>query len=441
MGIPPARPALPRRRFLTGLGATALALGAGTGLAGCGSNTGRPSGGAASSAPAGTSDGPRPAVSQWYHEYGEDGVEAAVKRYAAAYEQASVSVRWNPGDYDKLASASLLTADVPDVFEYGNGPTLDMIRAGQVLDLTDVVGDAASQFSKPVLDAMSWEGRIYAVPQTVDMQLLFYRRSVLEKAGVAPPTTLAELTAAAKAVTTKDMGGFFAGNDGGVATLASMLVWAAGKEQLNAGSSGIGFDDADGYAAFAAYRDLATSGGLVRSASADWFDAAPLTNGETAMQWTGLWTLPDVQDKLGDDFGVVPFPAVGANGRPAVPFGSYGSIVAAKGKDPDAAKAFVRWLWVENEADQVDFSNSYGTHIPAKPALVPQATKIATGAGAEAARFVNELGHAPSKLWTPATSNALTAALTRVVTKNADPRTEIGQVAATARTEIARAKG
>jgi multiple sugar transport system substrate-binding protein len=237
------------------------------------------------------------------------------------------------------------------------------------------------------------------------------------------------------------MGGFFAGNDGGISTLAQMLVWSAGLEQLNADSTGIGFDDADGYAAFAAYRDLATSGGLVRSASADWFDAGPLTNGETAMQWTGLWTLPDVQEKLGDDFGVLPFPAIGTNGRPSVPFGAYASCIAAKGKDPQASAAFARWLWVDQEADQVDFSNSYGTHIPAKPALVPQADKLATGPGADAAKFVDELGHAPSKLWTPATSNAFVAALTRVVTKNADPRTEIGRVASTAKTEIARAKG
>jgi multiple sugar transport system substrate-binding protein len=442
MGIPSAPSGLPRRRFLSGLGASALVAGLGSaGLAGCGSNTGRPDAGSSSSASGGGSAGTRPALSQWYHEYGEDGVEAAVKRYAAAYEPASITVRWNPGDYDKLASAALLTADVPDVFEYGNGPTLDMIKAGQVVDLTEVLGDAASQFSKPVLDAMTWEGKVYAIPQTVDMQMVFYRKSVLEKAGVAPPQTFADLVAAAKAVRTKDMGGFFAGNDSGVAVLASMLVWAAGKEQLNADQTGIGFDDADGYAAFAAYRDLATSGALVKSASADWFDASPLTNGETAMQWTGLWTLPDVQEALGDDFGVLPFPAIGANGRPAVPFGSYGSIVSAKGKDPEAAKAFVTWLWVDSEADQVDFSNSYGTHIPAKPSLVPQATKIATGAGAEAAKFVDELGHAPSKLWTPTLSNALTSALTRVITKDADPRSEIQQVAATAKTEIARAKG
>ena len=219
-----------------------------------------------------------------------------------------------------------------------------------------------------------------------------------------------------------------------------MLVWSSGDELVNADQTGIGFDSVDAAQAFASYRFLSRSGGLVKSASADWFDASPLVNGETAMQWTGLWTLPDVQKGLGDDFGVLPFPAMESNGRQAVPFGSYGSIVTAKGKDPDAAKAFVKWLWVDQEADQVDFSNSYGTHIPAKPSLVPQATKIATGAGAEAARFVNELGHAPGKLWTPTLSNALTSALTRVITKDADPNTEIQQVAATAKTEIARAK-
>jgi multiple sugar transport system substrate-binding protein len=427
--------AIPRRRFL-GLGGS-LAAGA---LVGCGSNTGRPTASSSASGSNGPS-GPKPTLSQWYHEYGEDGVEAAVKKYAAAYDQASVTVKWSPGDYDKLVSAALLTSTVPDVFEYGNGPSLDMIKAGQVLDLTDTLGDAASQFSQPVLAAASWEGKVYGIPQTTDMQMLFYRKSVLSKAGVEPPKTMADLITAAKAVTTKDMGGFFAGNDGGAGVLTEMLIWSAGQEMINEAKDGIGFDNADGYAALAAFRDLRTSGGLLKSASKDWFDASPFTNGEAAMQWTGLWTLPDVKDALGDDFDVLPFPAIGSNGRQAVPFGAYASAVSAKGADPDAAKAFVKWLWVDQEDDQVDFANSYGTHIPAKPALVAKADKISTGAGASAAKFVDELGHAPDKLWTPAISQAMVGAVTNVITKNADPKSEIGKVASKAKGEIKRVNG
>lgn len=71
------------RRRLLAAGAGA-ALGAGLTTA-CGSNTGR----------GGGSSGPE--IRQWYHQYGEPGAERAVKRYAAAYRKADVSVQWRPG--------------------------------------------------------------------------------------------------------------------------------------------------------------------------------------------------------------------------------------------------------------------------------------------------------------------------------------------------------
>lgn len=428
--------AIPRRRFLA---ASAGLAAAAVGLSACGSNTGRPS--ASSSASASGSAGAAPvALSQWYHEYGEDGVEDAVKRYAAGYDRAKVTVKWNPGEYEKLVSTALLTAKVPDVFEYGNGPTLDMIKAGQVLDLTDTLGDAKSQFAPSVLAAMTWDDKVWAIPQTVDMQMLYYRPSLLQKAGVQPPQTFADLVSAARAVQTKDIGGFFAGNDGGNGVLGNLLIWAAGFEQINDDKTGIGFDDPAMYDALSQWRDF-SSNGVLKSASKDWFDAAPFINEETAMQWTGLWVLPDVQQAFGDDFGVLPFPALGSKGRQAVPFGAFSSCVSAKGVDPDAAKAFVKWLWVDSEADQVDFSNSYGTHIPAKPALAPQATKLATGAGAQAATFVTDFGHAPSLLWTPTVTQAYTDALSNITRKNADPQAEVAKVAAKAKADIARVNG
>jgi multiple sugar transport system substrate-binding protein len=427
--------AIPRRRFLALTGGLAAAA---AGLTACGSNTGRPEADSSPSASGGSSS--NVTLSQWYHEYGEDGVEEAVKRYAAAYDQAKVTVKWNPGEYEKLLSAALLTDKVPDVFEYGNGPTLDMIKAGQVVDLTDTLGSAKDQFAPSVLAAMTWDDKIWAIPQTVDMQMLYYRKSLLEKAGVQPPKTFAELVTTARAVQTKDIGGFFAGNDGGIGVLGNQLIWAAGLEQINADKTGIGFDDPAMYDGLTQFRDLSKDG-LLASASKDWFDAAPFVNEETAMQWTGLWVLPDVEKAFGDDFGVVPFPAIGASGRQVVPFGAFSACVSAKGVNPDAAKAFVRWLWVDQEADQVDFSNSYGTHIPAKPALVPQATKIAAGAGAEAAKFVTDFGHAPSLLWTPAILQAYTGALSNVVRKGSDPQKEIGGVVSKAQAEIKRVNG
>lgn len=418
------------RRNVLGLGASIAATAT---LAACGSNNPLESTSAAASSGA--------TLSQWYHEYGEDGVQEAVERYAAAYPNATVEVQWNPGEYMNLVTAALLTNDFPDVFESENGATLDMIQAGQVADLTELVGSAVSSFNPSVIKRMTFQDKLWAIPQTIDMQMLYYRPSLLEAAGVSAPTTFEELVAAAEALTTSDMGGFFAGNNGGWDLLANEFIWSSGNDQLNADRTAAGFLNADFYAAISAYAKFYKSKGLLKAASDDWYSAAPLVNNETAMQFGGLWSLPELQEALGDDIAVVPFPAIGSNGRPSVPFGAYGSCVAAKGAQVDAAKDFVKWLWVDQEADQVDFSNSYGCHIPAKPALVAKADKIATGPGAEAAAFVTDYGFTSDIMWTGAIGTAYSDAVSNCITKGNDPKDEFASVGETITAELKRISG
>ncbi len=429
-----------RRHFIgaaTGLAAAAV-------LTACGSNSGGVSTGSGSSSASGGSSSGSGKLIQWYHEYGENGVQEAVNRYAKDYKDAAVTVKWNPGsDYMKLVATTLLSGNgIPDVFESENGATLDMIQQGQVVDLTDVVGDDKDKFSKPVLDRMTYQGKIWAVPQVVDMQMLYYRKSVLEKAKVEPPKTFADLAAAAKAVKTSAMGGFFAGNDGGLGVLADLFIWSAGFDQLNSDDTDLAFMESNFFDAVNAYRDFSTSGGLLTSASKDWFDGSPFINGETAMQWTGLWALNDIKKKWGDDFGVLPFPAFGSAGRQAVPFGAYGSCAAAKGADNnvEGAKKFIKWLWVDQTDKQVDFANSYGTHIPARTDLVSKASQISDGAGKEAADFVDKFGHASDLLWTTTISDSFNAALTNVIKKKADAKKEFAAVQKTAQSELKRIK-
>jgi multiple sugar transport system substrate-binding protein len=112
-----------------------------------------------------------------------------------------------------------------------------------------------------------------------------------------------------------------------------------------------------------------------------------------------------------------------------------------QGCEPRRAKEFVKWLWGDQEEYQVDFPNSYGTHIPAKTPLAPRADKLASGAGAEAAKFVAEFGHGPDLLWTPGIQQAYTSALNNVVKKKADPEAEIAKVAETAQAGIKRVNG
>ncbi|GHE84087.1 sugar ABC transporter substrate-binding protein [Streptomyces longispororuber] len=409
------------RRTLLGTGA-ALGL-----LTACGSNTGRDGGG---------SGGEGPRLSHWYHQYGEAGTEQAVKRYAAAYDKADVRVQWRPGNYDEQTAAALLTASGPDVFEV-NGPTLDQIRGGQVVDLTDLLDGVKDDFNPVVLAPKTHEGRIWAVPQVVDMQVLYYRKSLLADAGLKPPGTLDELVDAAKELTTKKTKGLFLGNDGGAGVLGGTPLYAAGLS-LVTDDGEVGFDDPAAARALAKVRELYAAKSLLLGAPSDWSDPSAFVQELTAMQWSGLWALPAVRKAFGDDFGVLPFPADGPDGRPAVPVGAYGAAVSARTKHEQAAKEYVKWLWVDRTDHQRDFALSYGFHIPARRSLAAKADPLTEGPAADAVRYSTEHGYAEPLLWTPASRTAYQDALSRVIKSGANPERELRSVVRKVSAELSR---
>ncbi|MFI8927458.1 ABC transporter substrate-binding protein [Streptomyces sp. NPDC053474] len=411
------------RRTLLG---SAAALGT---LTACGSNTGRGGGG---------SGGKGPRLSHWYHQYGEAGTEQAVKRYAAAYGKADVAVQWRPGNYDEQTAAALLTKSGPDVFEV-NGPSLDQIRGGQVVDVTDLLDGVKDDFNPVVLAPKTYDGRIWAIPQVVDMQLLYYRKSLLADAGVEPPRTLDALVDAAKELTDKKTKGLFLGNDGGAGVLGGTPLYAAGLT-LVTDDGKVGFDDPAAARALAKVRELYRAKALLLGAPSDWSDPSAFVQGLTAMQWSGLWALPAVKKALGDDFGVLAFPADGPGGKPAVPVGAYGAAVSARTKHKDAAKEYVKWLWVDKTEYQRDFALGYGFHIPARLSLAKKADALAKGPAADAVRFSTENGHAEPLLWTPASRVAYQDALSRIIKSGANPESELRSVVRKVSAELTRVR-
>lgn len=412
-----------RRRLLAAGGGVALAAGL---TAACGSNTGRGGGGSG------------PAISQWYHQYGEPGTQQAVKRYAAAYKKANVAVQWRPGDYDRQTAAALLTDSGPDVFEV-NGPLLDQIQGGQVVDLTAEVEPVKDDFHQAVLAPKIWQDKIWGIPQVVDMQLLYYRKSLLKKAGVRPPQTLDELVDGAKKLSGKKTKGLFLGNDGGVGVLGGTPLFATGLSLIGPDGK-VGFDDPAAARTLGKIRQLYADKSLLLGAPTDWSDPAAFIQGLTAMQWSGLWALPQIKKALGDDFGVLPFPKDGSGGKPSVPVGAYGSAVSARSKRKAEAKAFTKWLWVDRTDYQQDFALSYGFHIPARISLAKKAQQLQSGPAADAVRLSTDHGYAEPLLWTTADRTAYQDALSRIIKDGASPESELKAVVRKVNAELQRVK-
>lgn len=412
-------PGVSRRAVLSSVGGLALA-GA---LSACG--------------PSDPTPGPRGDLNVWFHQYGEPGAQEALSRYAAEFPGKGARVRSFTENYEEQVVSALDDRTGPDVFEFSNGPTIDMILAGQVAELTDVLGDARSDFTPALLDRMTYQGRVYGIPQVTDTQLLVYRRSMLEQAGVVPPRTMDELVSAARVLNRGGVKGLFLGNSGGVDMLGGVLLWSSGHEYLTPDNEP-GFVDEDVAAGLRTMRDLFTSGDLLLNSPWDWANPTALIEGRTAMQWTGLWALPAIVDALGPDVGVRPFPAIGANGGASVPYGAFGSVVNAHG-DVSRAKDFAKWLWVERTDLQLDWAQAHGLHVPARRSLLPLATKLSTGLFNEAAQLVYSVGHPQTPLlWTRRSAAAYRSALERVIRGGEDAMVQLEAAATVVRKELER---
>ncbi|UBU18512.1 ABC transporter substrate-binding protein [Nonomuraea gerenzanensis] len=378
-------------------------------------------------APAGS--GAKITLTHWYHEYGEEGTQQAAMKYAADFTKANpdiaVKVSWIPGDYATKWTAAVLTPDGPDVYEV-NDVSPNMVKAGQVTAMDDVLGAEKADFNPKVLAPYTWGGQVYAVPMIVDPMLVFYRKSLFAKAGVGVPTSFAEFAAAARKLTQGKQKGLFVGNDG-VGPLGQMVPWSNGNLLID--DRDITYDDPKVVEALTAVKDLYDAKATLQGYSTDWWDPGALINGAAAMQWVGLWAVPGLTEALGDDFDAFALPPFGPGGQAVVNMGGWVQVVNGKSRNLEAAKKYVRWLWVENTAAQTDWSLAYGFHIPPRNSAAAKADKLNTGPAKTVMDAVAAHGIKQPALWTAEVRQPYTDAVTAIVKKDADAEKTLAEAA------------
>lgn len=413
------RTQLSRRGFLGG----SLMVAAGA-VVGCSTD---PTGGSPS--------GAKTTLNVWSHAYGETGTQQALTRYATEFTKAhpdiAVKVTWVPGDYTAKLNATLLTDAAPDVFEIGDF-TESLVRRGQAAALDDIYGSAKSDFNQGARDYVTVGGKLYGVKMIDDVMMLYYRKSALAKAGITPPRTFDELAAAAKALTTKSGKGLFVGNDG-IGETPALAVFSNGGELVAGGKAA--FASPQAVESVAALKRLHDDKSLLLGFTTDWWDPSAFTQNVVPMQWCGLWAMPAVKDALGDDFGVLPWPAFKPGGTPVVRVGGWTSCVNAKGRQVEAAKKFVQWLWIERTDLQKDWSESYGFHVPPRTSVAAKADKLTDGAAKETVELAARHGKNNPSTWNTAVSTLFSAAATRIV-GGGDAARLLAEAATKAQTEI-----
>jgi len=414
-----------RRDLLKTAALGAVSLTSGALLAGCASQSGMP--------------GKRVTLTQWYHQYGEKGTQQAVQRYADEYMRLNpdigVQVVWVPGDYGTKLSTALLTRGGPDIFE--GQLTAARVTAEQVAPVDDLfTRETRADFFPRALAANTLNGKMYGVKMLTDTGILYYRKSLLQAAGMKPPQTLPELTAVAKALTTPARKGLFLGNDGGIGALTTILPWSAGSDFLV--DNKIVFNNPRTVAAYEALRDLGNTNALLIGAPTDYWDPSALTQGLAAVQWGGLWSYPAIHKALGEDVGGMAWPALDAAGRPATFEGGWSAMINAQSAHVDEAKKYVRWLWVENKKLQEDWCLAYGFHVPARISVAQAATALRAPVPAQAVTDLGSAGHILPVTWTSGMNTALTDAVTSIVKQGQPAAPALAQAAYKCERELSR---
>lgn len=375
-------------------------------------------------------------LNHWYHEYGEQGTREAAMRYAADYTKenpdVAVKVTWVPGDYKTKWQSSVLTPEGPDVYEV-NEVTPDMVAQQQVASVDDILGDARAELNAHALSPLTHSGTAYGVPMIIDVMLLYYRKSLLAAAGVQPPTTLADLVSAAGKLTSGKTKGIFVGNDG-IAGMRQLFPFSVGQSVLT--------DRAVSYAtpeiadALTLARRMFTEKSMLLNYTTEWYDPSAFITGAAAIVWGGLWALPQIQKELGDDFGLIPWPAHGAAGKPVVILGGWSQVVNGKSKHVEEAKKYVQWLWLRNDEVQKDWALSYGFHVPPRASLAAAAQPLQTGAAKTAVDLLNQHGTRNTALWAPAVAKPYDDAVSDIIKKNADALPTLTEAARRSQTAL-----
>ncbi|WP_338703373.1 sugar ABC transporter substrate-binding protein [Streptomyces sp. Q6] len=379
-------------------------------------------------------------LTQWYHQYGEEGTQAAVKRYAEQYTKAhpdvAVNVVWgaDTSQYETKLNAALLGADAPDLFELGDFRA-EMARKGQLEPLDDVYGAAKDGFNRADLDYLTVDGKLYGIKTIDDVMVLYYRKSLLKKAGVTPPTTFTELVDAAKELTSGDVKGLFIGNDG-IGDSPYLLAWSQGKDLID----GKKVVYADAARSIGGLHDLHADKSVLLGFTTDWYDAGAFTQGAAAMQWCGLWALPTIEKALGDDFGVMPWPAYDTTGRPVARLGGWTQAVNAKSRYKDEAKKYLRWLWIQQADLQIDWAVKYGFHVPPQTHVAARTPELAKGAAKDAVTIGTKNGISFPAEWTQAMQAGFIAAAADIA-KGAAPAKTLEKAQSKAQSDLDKQMG
>src|ERR1700744_288068 len=208
------------------------------------------------------------------------------------------------------------------------------------------------EFLKPAVDTAMYQGRLYAVPDYSNADVLYYRKDILAKAGKQPPKTWAQLQQLAETVAPKygreGYAGTFAPYEGLTVDFAA-AIQSAGGSILSPDDSEVTIDSAGSLKGLDFLVDGFQQGWIPKvnltyeeESSQDAFEAGKFLFLDNWPDVSATLSVKSPQNKVYGKVGMVPLP--GLNGTGSSSLGGANLAISAYSQHQRTALNFIKYM-------------------------------------------------------------------------------------------------
>ncbi len=250
-----------------------------------------------------------------------------------------------------------LAAETSDVDIYLVDTVWPGLLGAHLVDLKPHLGDMVDIYTKPSIENNTIDGRLVAVPMYLDAGLIYYRQDLLEKHGVALPTTWPELTDAARKIMLaeraegngKMWGLVFQGRAyEGLTCDALEWITSYGGGTIVDGDGNITINNPQAAAALkeaASWIGDISPEGTLNYAEEEARGVFQSGDAVFMRNWVYCWSLVQRDDSpVKGKVGVMPVPLGSADGKPSGALGGWNLAISKYSKKQEAAVELLKYI-------------------------------------------------------------------------------------------------
>lgn len=358
--------------------------------------------------------------------------------YRFSVENPGIVVKYEPitGDYKQVLLTAIASGTEPDVFYMDIFWWQELASNGVLLPMDDLMTSSAvkkEEFIPALMDAFTYDGKVYGIPKDFNTLGLFYNKALFDKAGLEYPSddwTWDDLKAAAAKLTdlsdpNKPVYGLGVPADSG---RFPAFIFQNGGQVMNPDFSETLLDSPEAVAAAEFYTGFKADGsGALPSDVGEGWQGTVFGKGQFAMVYEGGWLIPYLREQFPNtQYGVV-LPPAGPGGEGNLIF-TVAWGISANTKNAAAAWKVVNFL--TNEASQKTVLES-GFALPSRVSL--KDSDYLKNNPASAAIFRGSLEGARPYFWGAVGSDVndqITKALERIYKENQSITDALAEAAA-----------